>query len=101
MSPCTFRLVSPARLTVAEEEKSLFEVTAPPTLFPQLLHQGAAESRLLRGGHRREGGAGGGGRRLEDVHRAEAVGGGPSPAEGQVQGRRSHRVQLRPGEGGP
>lgn len=69
--------------------------------FSQVHHQGPAEPRVLRRGHGREGGAGRRGRRQKGLDRPEAVGGRPQEAEGQVQGQRSHRVHLRPGEGGP
>ncbi|NWT48980.1 WNK3 kinase, partial [Chroicocephalus maculipennis] len=61
------------------------------------LHPGPVEPRFLRRGHGATGGAGGGGRGVGDLLGASALGGRSQEAEGEAQGQRGHRVQLRPG----
>ncbi|KAF1672987.1 WNK1 kinase, partial [Pygoscelis papua] len=60
-------------------------------------HPGSPEPRFLRRGHGVTRGAGGGRRGARLRLGAPPPGGGPQKTEGETQGQRGHRVQLRPG----
>ncbi|NXQ24394.1 WNK1 kinase, partial [Alaudala cheleensis] len=61
------------------------------------VHQGPAGPRVLRRGHGAEGGTGRGRRGAGGGAGPAPLGGGSQKAQGETQGQRGHRVQLRPG----